>query len=75
MDFVVPANDRVSIKENGKRDKYLDLAWELKKLLFMKVTMIPIVISVLWTIPYGLVRWLEVLEIRRQTKLSKLQSG
>ena len=31
MDFTVPADDRVKQKENEKRDKYLDLARELKK--------------------------------------------
>ena len=31
MDFDVPANHRVKIKENEKIDKYLDLARELKK--------------------------------------------
>ena len=31
MDFVVPADHRVKIKEREKRDKYLDLARELKK--------------------------------------------
>ena len=31
MDFSVPADHRVKLKENEKRDKYLDLARELKK--------------------------------------------
>ena len=31
MDFVVPANHKVKIKESEKIDKYLDLAWEHKK--------------------------------------------
>ena len=31
MDFAVPADPRVKLKENEKRDKYLDLARELKK--------------------------------------------
>ena len=30
VDFVVPTNHREKIKENEKRDKYLDLARELK---------------------------------------------
>ena len=41
MDFAVSANHRVKIKENEKRDKYLDLAWELKNQWHMKVTVIP----------------------------------
>ena len=31
MDFTVPSDYRMKIKENEKRDKYLDLARELKK--------------------------------------------
>ena len=39
----VPADHRVKLKENKKKDKYLDLARELKKKLWnMKVTMTPI---------------------------------
>ena len=63
MDFAVPTNYRIKIKENEKRDKYLDLARELKKLWNMKVTVIPIVIGALGTIPKGFVRGLEELEI------------
>ena len=31
VDFAVPADHRVKIKESKKRDKYLNLARELKK--------------------------------------------
>ena len=31
VDFAVPANHRIKLKECEKRDKYLDLARELKK--------------------------------------------
>ena len=31
MDFAVPADHRIKLKENEKKDKYLDLARELKK--------------------------------------------
>ena len=31
MDFAVPADHRVKLKESKKKDKYLDLARELKK--------------------------------------------
>ena len=58
-----PADHRVKIKENEKRDKYLDLARELEKLWNMKATMIPIVNGVLRIIPKGLVRGMEALEI------------
>ena len=55
---------RVKIKESEKSEKYLDLARELKKLWHMEVTMIPIVIGAPRTIPKGLIRGLEDLEIR-----------
>ncbi len=63
-DFAIPADNRVKLKESEKRDKYLDLARELKKLGNMKVKMIPIVISALGTITKGLVQGLEDMEMR-----------
>ena len=65
MDFAVPANHRVKLKENENRDKYLDLAWKLKKLWKMKVTFIPIVIGVCDTVIKGLLKGLAALEVRR----------
>ena len=47
-DFAVPADHRIKLKEWEKRDKYIDLAGEWKKLWNMKVTIIPIVIGVFW---------------------------
>ena len=32
VDFAVPADHRINLKEREKKDKYLDLARELKKL-------------------------------------------
>ena len=31
VDFDVPADHKIKLKENEKKDKYLDLAWKLKK--------------------------------------------
>ena len=53
------ADHRVILKESEKRDKYLDLAMELKKLWNMKVMIIPIVIRALDTVTKGLVQRLE----------------
>ena len=64
VDFAVPADHRVNLKESEKKDKYLDLARELKKLWNMKVTIILIVIGALSTVTKGLVLGLEDLEIR-----------
>ena len=46
------------------RDKYLYLARELKELWNMKVTVIPVIISIRGTVTKGLVQGLEDLEIR-----------
>ena len=32
VEFTVPADLRVKLKESEKKDKYMDLAWELKNL-------------------------------------------
>ena len=68
MDFAIPMYQRVKIKENKKRDKYLDLARELKNLWNMKMIVIPNVIGVLGTLSKVLVKRLENLEIRGQVK-------
>ena len=56
MDFAVPADHRVKLKVSEKKDKYLDLARELIKLLNMKVMVIPIVIGALGTVTKGLIQ-------------------
>ena len=64
MDFAVPVNHRVKLKESEKKDKCLDLASELKKLWNMKVKLMPIVIGTLGTVTEGLIKGLEDWEIR-----------
>ena len=54
----------MKIKESEKRNKNLDLASELKQLCNMKVTVIPLEVGGVGTIPKGLVKRLENLEIR-----------
>ena len=63
VDFAVPADRRLILKESEKKDKYLDLARELKKLWNMKVAIVPIVIDAFGTITKGLLKGLEDLEI------------
>ena len=63
VDFAVPADHRINLKESEKKDKYLDLARELKKLWNMKVTIVPIVIGALGTVTKGLLKGLEDLEV------------
>ena len=66
VDFTVRTDYRVKLKECKKRDKCLDLAKELKKLLKIKVTIIPIVIGAFGTVTKRLVPGLEDLEIKGQ---------
>ena len=56
VDFAVPADHRIKLKECEKRDKYRDLARELKKLWNMKVTIIPIVIGDFGTVTKGIIK-------------------
>ena len=63
VDFAVPADHRIKLKECEKKDKYIDLARELKKLWNMQVTIIPIVIGAFGTVTKGLLKGLEDLEI------------
>ena len=63
VDFAVPVDHGVKLKGREKRDKYLDLAKELKKLWNMKVAIILIAVSALGATTKGLVQGLEDLEI------------
>ena len=63
VDFTVPADHRIKLKVCEKRDKYLDLARELKKIWNMKVTIITIVVGAFGTVTKGLLKGLEDLEV------------
>ena len=60
MDFAVPADYKVKLKECEKR--------ELKKMWNMKVTIIPIVIGSRGTVTKGLAQGIENLEITGKVK-------
>ena len=62
VDFVVPADHRIKLKECEKKDKYFNLARKLKKLWNMQVTIIPIVIGAFGTVTKGLLKGLENME-------------
>ena len=68
MDFAVPADHRVKLKESEKKDKYLNIARELKKLWNIKVTVIPILIDALGPVTRVLVPGPEDLEIRERVE-------
>ena len=56
MNFAIQADHKVKLKDGEKRDKYLNLARELKKTTYnMKVMVILFVICALWTVTKGLV--------------------
>ena len=54
VNFAVPVDHKMKMKENKKIDKYLDLARELKKLCNIKMMVIPIVVGALETVLKGL---------------------
>ena len=56
VNFAVPADHRIKLKECKKKDKYLNLTRKLKKLWNMKVTIVPIVIGTFGTITKGLLK-------------------
>ena len=63
VEFAVPVDHRINLKESEKKDKYLDLAREIKKLSNMKVTIVPILIGAFGTITKGLLKGFEDLEV------------
>ena len=63
FDFVVPAGHRIKLKECERKDKYLNLARELKILWNMIVTIVPIVIGAFGTVTKRLLKGLKGLEV------------
>ena len=59
VDFAVPADHIINLNECEKKDKYHDLARELKKLWNMKVTIVPIEIGAFGTITKWLLKGLD----------------
>ena len=69
MDFAVLADHRGKLQESKKRDKYLDLARELKILWKMKMSVISIIIGPLGTVTKELVQGvMEDLEIKEKVE-------
>ena len=63
VDFAVPADHKIKLKECEMKDRSLDLARELKKLWNMQVTIIPIVIGASGRVTKRLLKGLEELEV------------
>ena len=68
VNFAVPADHRIKLIECEKKDKYFNLARDLKKLWNMKVTIVPTVIGAFGTITKGLLKGLEVLKVGGQVE-------
>ena len=60
---MVTPDHGIKLKECKKKDEYLDLARELKKLWNMNMAIIPIVIGAFDTVSKGLLKGLEELEV------------
>ena len=68
VNFAVSTDHRIKLKKSEKKDKYLDVARELKKLWNRRVTIIPIVIGALGTVTKGLLKRREDLEVGRRVE-------
>ena len=75
MDFVLLADRGVKLKESQKKNKFLDLAKELKKLWNMKVIVIQIVIGVLGTVTKGLLSYLPTPPLGQDMTQGQFLSG
>ena len=72
VDFAVPADHRIKLKECEKKDKYHDLTREFKRLWNMSVTIVPIVIGAFGKVTKGLLKGLEELEVGRRVETIQL---
>ena len=63
VDFAVPADHRIKLKECEKKDNNLELLRELNKLWNMKTAIIPIVIGAFGSVTKGLLEGLEDLKV------------
>ena len=68
VDFAVPADPTIKLKECETKDNYLDLARELEKLWNKQVTIIPIIIGAFGTVTKGLLKGLKDLEVGGQVE-------
>ena len=68
IDFAVPFDSRVLMKENEKIEKYQDLAREIRKLWNTKVDIIPIVVGSLGTVSKRFQCWLEKIGMKVNIK-------
>ena len=72
VDFAIPGDHRVEMKEKEKREKCQDLARELQVLWNNKISVIPILIGALGTVPKSLRKRLHQIGI--QTEIETMQT-
>ena len=63
MDFAIPMDYHIRVKEEEKTDKYMDLAAEVRRQFRVKAVIVPIVLGALQTVPTKLSESLKKLEI------------
>ena len=63
MDFAIPMDYHIRVKEEEKIDKYMDLAAEVRRQFRVKAVIVPIVLGALQTVPAKLSESLKKLEI------------
>ena len=68
VDFAVPPNHRLKLKESERKNKYLDLAKELKKLWNRKMTSMSIVM-VLFVQYQRIIKWIGQVKTIHTTSL------
>ena len=68
VDFVVPTDHRMKIKDRKRRDKYLDFVRVIKKLWNMKLKVIVFILGALGTIPKSIDKSLREMEIKERIK-------
>ena len=72
VDFALPSDHWIKLKECEKKDKYIELSRELKNLWNMKVTIIPIVIGAFSKVTKRLLKGVEELELEVEWRPFKL---
>ena len=72
VDFAIPADYRINLKECEKKDKYFNLAREFKKLSNMIMTIVPIVIGAFGTITKRLSKGREDLEVGGRVEIIQM---
>ena len=73
VEFAYPADHKVKIKENEKRDKHLDFPKELRNLWNMRMTEIPIVIGALGTVSKKL--WKGAWRVENGDRIETIQTA